>query len=96
MRVNWFSPLPPAPTGSADYTARVLPFLAQRAEVVLWTHGADWDQGLERWARVRSYQIGELPLSSLRSGNLNVYHLANDAPFHAAIWEVSRRAPGIV
>jgi len=31
MKLNWFSPLPPARTGIADYTFGILPELSRRA-----------------------------------------------------------------
>ena len=33
MRLAWFSPLPPMPSGIADYTSEIVPYVAERAEV---------------------------------------------------------------
>ena len=37
MRLNWFSPLPPARTEIANYTVRLLPALCASCDVTLWT-----------------------------------------------------------
>ena len=49
-QINWFSPLPPARTGIADYTFGILPELSRRAEVTLWTDRTGWDPALEQYA----------------------------------------------
>ncbi|MEZ5314277.1 MAG: hypothetical protein R2862_11835 [Thermoanaerobaculia bacterium] len=36
LRLAWASPLPPSSSGIADYSAEVLPLLAERAEVTLF------------------------------------------------------------
>ena len=37
MHLNWFSPLPPARTDIANFTARVAALLAQRFSLTFWT-----------------------------------------------------------
>ncbi len=37
MKINWFSPLPPARTDIAEYTVRVLPGLIKNCQLELWT-----------------------------------------------------------
>jgi glycosyltransferase involved in cell wall biosynthesis len=96
MRLNWFSPLPPAQTDIAHYTGRVLPALGRRAEVVLWTDQQEWDRSLETFAQVRSYRLPDLPWGELNRAEANVYHLGNNWLFHRSIWEMSRRQPGLV
>src|SRR5947209_2122670 len=96
MKLNWFSPLPPARTEIAKYTARLLPVLAQRGEVTLWTDQTEWDAALEQQARVRNYRVGAVPWAEINDADVSVYHIGNNHPFHAAIWEISRRNPGIV
>src|SRR5439155_4075393 len=56
MKLNWFSPLPPAKTDIAHYTARILPALRAHAEVTLWTDQKDWDESLNLNAKVRRYR----------------------------------------
>ena len=96
MRLNWFSPLPPAKTGIADYSFGILPELSSRAEVTLWTDRAGWDPQLERYATVRHYQPDRIDWVELNSAELSFYNIGNNHLHHASIWQVSRKSPGIV
>jgi glycosyltransferase involved in cell wall biosynthesis len=96
MRLNWFSPLPPARTDIAHYTMRVLQALAGRAEMVLWTDQTVWDPLLEKYAVVRYYQPEHMPWAELNRSDMNVYHIGNNPPAHGSIWQVSRRHQGLV
>ena len=96
MKLNWFSPLPPAKTGIADYTLGLLPALSEQAEVVLWSNQASWDRALEQYATVRQYQPEQMDWVEFNRANLSFYHIGNNHRFHTSIWQVSSRAPGIV
>lgn len=96
LRLNWFSPLPPAETDIAHYTARLLPYLAEHAELTLWTTQSDWDPMLATHAAIRHYDADNVPWPDLNRAALTVYHLGNNPRFHAPIWQVSRRHPGLV
>src|SRR5438477_10516193 len=81
MRVAWFSPLPPARTGIARYSADVLPLLE--------TSGLDIDRFEERnahdfvWRRAR------------RPYDLVVYQLGNSS-WHDLMWGYLFNYPGLV
>jgi glycosyltransferase involved in cell wall biosynthesis len=96
MKLNWFSPLPPAKTEIAYYTARIVRELAKRAEVTLWTDQAKWDADLEADACVRRYKAGPDFWAELNRGDMSIYHIGNNALFHNWIWQVSREHPGVV
>ena len=96
MKLHWFSPLPPARTDIAHYTARVLGALAARADVTLWTDQTHWDASLGRRAEVRRFRADHFPWAELNRGGVCVYHIGNNPLFHGAIWQVSRRCPGVV
>jgi glycosyltransferase involved in cell wall biosynthesis len=96
VKVHWFSPLPPAKTGIADYTSRLLPALSKRVDLTLWTDQETWDHRLEDSAEVRQYQPAHMPWSELNRGHVSIYHIGNNPLFHGGIWQVSRRHPGIV
>ena len=96
MKINWFSPLPPASTDIAHYTTRVLPALSARAEVTLWTDQDGWDAALRKQAAVRPYPLEQMPWAELNRGDISIYHMGNDPRFHGALWQVSRRHPGVV
>lgn len=96
MRLNWFSPLPPAKSGIADYTFGILPELSSRAEVTLWTDRAGWDSRLEKYAEVRHYRPDRMDWVKLNRAELSFYNIGNNHLHHASIWQVSRKSPGIV
>jgi glycosyltransferase involved in cell wall biosynthesis len=94
MRIHWFSPLPPARTDIAHYTGRLLPALAARAEVTLWTDQPHWYSRLERHAAVRRFDPRDFPWEALSGDGAAFYNIGNDARFHRAIGQVSRQFPG--
>lgn len=96
MKLNWFSPLPPASTDIAHYTTRVLAALSARAEIVLWTDSRDWDERLNEFASVRTFQLDSLRWEELNRADMSIYHIGNNPLFHGAIWQLSRLLPGIV
>ncbi|MBI1803911.1 MAG: glycosyltransferase [Ignavibacteriae bacterium] len=96
MKVNWFSPLPPAKTGIADYTARLLPVLSKHAEVILWTDQETWDPVLEEYATVKRLRSDSVPWRDVNAAAVTIYHIGNNRPFHGSIFEVSRKHPGIM
>ena len=97
MKLNWFSPLPPARTDIANYATRLLPALARRAELVLWSdQDGDVPPPPGVPAEVRRYRPGEVPWAELNRADMTVYHLGNNNEHHGAIWQVSRRHPGAV
>lgn len=96
MRINWFSPLPPAPTDIANYSARVLPALARRAEVTLWSDQPEWAPELDRWAVVRRFDANDPPWQEINQADVTLYHIGNDRRFHGGIWRIGRSMPGVV
>ena len=96
MKINWFSPLPPAATDIAHYTARVLPALSRLAEVTVWTTKQRWAKSIERFASVRRYGLDRLPWTELNRADMTFYHIGNNPRFHRAIWHVSGVHPGVV
>jgi glycosyltransferase involved in cell wall biosynthesis len=96
VKLNWFSPLPPQRSGIADYAAIVLPMLAARARIRVWTDQVGWDTSVERAAEVRHYRADAMPWREVNQADVTIYHLGNHAGFHGVIWQVSRRCPGVV
>jgi glycosyltransferase involved in cell wall biosynthesis len=96
MKLNWFSPLPPASTDIAHYTTRVLAALTSHAEVTLWTDQDKWDSRLEQHAEVRRYKLRRMRWAELNRGDMAVYQIGNNPLFHGSIWQVSQRHPGVV
>jgi len=96
MNLNWFSPLPPARTGIADFVSGILPELTERAQVTLWTDQTRWDRSLEKYAPVRTFRLEQMPWDELNRADLNFYNLGNNHLFHGSIWQVARLQPGAV
>lgn len=94
MKLNWFSPLPPAPSEYTDYARHVLPELGRRAEVTVWSLRGDWDRELEQYARVRRV-AGDF-WGELNQAEMSIYHLGDNAEYYGAIWDLSRQHPGVV
>jgi glycosyltransferase involved in cell wall biosynthesis len=96
VKLSWFSPLPPARTGIADYTAQIVPALRERADLVLWTDQPDWDTSLEQFAEVRRYRPEKMPWAELNRSDVCVYNVGNNCLFHEGIWRVSQQHAGVV
>jgi glycosyltransferase involved in cell wall biosynthesis len=96
MKINWFSPLPPAKTDIAHYTTRVLPELSRDAEVTLWTDQPEWDSAIEGYAEVCPFRLERMPWVELNRADANFYQIGNNPLFHGSIWQVSRLHAGVV
>ncbi|HEX3248252.1 MAG TPA: glycosyltransferase [Pyrinomonadaceae bacterium] len=97
MKINWFCPLPPAKTSIADdYLVGILPSLSRQSELTLWTDQINWDRKLENFASVRHYDPYAINWPDLHEADVTFYNIGNNHLFHAGIWQVSRRHPGIV
>ncbi len=101
-RVHWVSPLPPAETDIAHYTARILPELAEACELVLWTDAERWDRALERHAIVRRLDPDTVTSRDFAMGGRGrgadtlFVHIGNSASFHAGFLRLLRRVPAVV
>lgn len=97
LKINWFSPLPPTPSGIAsNYSLQILPALAEKFDLSLWTDQESVSPEIERIARVVRFQPSNPPWRSLNNADLSIYHLGNHGGIHGGIWQVSRRHAGIV
>lgn len=101
-RIHWVGPLPPAETDIAAMTARILPAVAARADVVLWTDAERWDPTLERLATVRRYDAGAhfpMPLDGLPAAagpEAVFFQIGNSWLHHSGPLNLARRVPGVV
>jgi glycosyltransferase involved in cell wall biosynthesis len=96
MRLAYFSPLPPQRSGIADYSAELLPRLAEHLELELFV-----DEG----ARVDPEIRDRFPVHGDRAfpglwdrGRFDAvfYHLGNNPDFHARAWRTMVSHPGIL
>ncbi len=96
MTLNWFSPLPPSPSAVARRTAELLPALARRARVILWTPLPGWSDELERDAEVRRYDPGAMPWTEINAADMTVFHFSNQLEDDISAWRVNQQHPGLV
>jgi glycosyltransferase involved in cell wall biosynthesis len=96
VKINYFSPLPPAKSGISEVAALIIPALSQYAEVTAWTDQDEWDKDLENYAKIRQYQSNEVDCSELNKTDLNIYHIGNNIDYHRHILVLSQQIPGMV
>lgn len=98
MRLAYFSPLPPQRSGIADYSAELLPHLAEHLDLELFVdEGVRVDEAL----RSRFPVHGDRAFSDMAERfDAVLYHLGNNADYHARIWRTLvrtfERIPGVV
>ncbi len=96
MRLAYFSPFPPARSGIADYSAELVPCLAEHMEMELFVdEGVRVDESLTARFPVR----GDRAFPALwEAGRYDavLYHVGNNPDFHARTWAMLQRIPGIV
>jgi glycosyltransferase involved in cell wall biosynthesis/SAM-dependent methyltransferase len=97
MRLAYFSPLNPQPSGISDYSEELLPYLAAEADITLFVDGFE-PSNPEIRERFTCYDYRRDPsvLKTLDTYDAIVYHIGNDHRYHAGMLEVARKHPGIV
>jgi glycosyltransferase involved in cell wall biosynthesis len=96
VKLNWFSPLPPTRSEIARQTINLLPLLAQKAEVVVWSSETQWHPEAGTHATVRHYDADRPPWLEISKADVTFYQMGNDPRYHHAIWRISQQHPGIV
>ncbi|MFL6589237.1 MAG: glycosyltransferase [Chthoniobacterales bacterium] len=96
MKLNLFSPLPPTRSDIARLTTNLLPLLAAKAEVVVWSSEAKWEFEPPSGVSIRHYEVKHPPWREISDADVTFYQMGNDPRYHHAIWQISRQHPGIV
>ena len=95
LRIAFFSPLNPMPTGISDYSEELLPALAELAEVDVFVDDYEpTNEALKRRLPIYSYRRYE-ELAGRRRYDVDLYQMGNSA-YHAYIYEMLQRHPGVV
>jgi hypothetical protein len=94
MKIDFFTPLPPRPTEIGSHSATLLPSLAERAEVTVWTDQDSWTPLPD--IMVRRFNPEAPPFAELNRADAAFYNLGNHHGFHDAIYRLARRSPGLV
>jgi glycosyltransferase involved in cell wall biosynthesis len=97
MQVHWFSPLPPDPTEIAHFSVGVIRQLATLCDVVVWTDTkAPLPSLLPPEVAIRHFQVDTPDYVALNRADVIIYNLGNNGPFHAGIYHMSQKVPGVV
>jgi 2-polyprenyl-3-methyl-5-hydroxy-6-metoxy-1,4-benzoquinol methylase/glycosyltransferase involved in cell wall biosynthesis len=97
MRLAYFSPLNPQPSGISDYSEELLPYLATEAEITLFVEGFEpSNREIRERFEWLDYCSDPAVLQTLGNYDAVLYHMGNDHRYHAGISEVMRTHPGIV
>ena len=91
MKIAYFSPLNPAPTGISDYSEELLPYLARYADIEVFVDGyAPTNVDITNRFRVSDWHDFDA-----WKFDLNLYQLGN-SPAHGYIYRLALEQPGVV
>jgi glycosyltransferase involved in cell wall biosynthesis len=95
MKIAWFSPLSPVPSGIADYSEELLPSLARHASIDIYI---DPSYTPSNAGIARSFSIRPFDPRAFKAEDYDriVYHMGNDFLAHRYIHEAMLRFPGVV
>jgi glycosyltransferase involved in cell wall biosynthesis len=93
VRLAWLSPLPPVPSGIADYSAEILPLIAEHAEVEVFSPRSKPGRDSGGPANVSVRSPAEFPRLAGRYDAV-FHHLGNN-PHHDYVYMAAREHPGI-
>lgn len=95
-RIAYCSPINPVPSGIADYSEDLLPYLAQYADITLYH-----DNGITPSNPQLSAHLNLRPITNLladqhqQAYDAIIYHMGNSTA-HCQIWDVAQQLPGII
>lgn len=92
LRIAYFSPLPPERSGISDYSAELLPYLAQRATLTLFV---DRPEAVSESLRKYHSILPTTDFPSLRwNYDVALYHMGSSR-YHKSIYSMLLRYPGV-
>jgi 2-polyprenyl-3-methyl-5-hydroxy-6-metoxy-1,4-benzoquinol methylase/glycosyltransferase involved in cell wall biosynthesis len=97
MKLAYFSPLNPQPSGISDYSEELLPHLAAEAEITLFVDGFEpANPEIHDQFTWHDYRHDPAVLNTLGDYDAVIYHMGNDHRYHAGMLDVARKHPGIL
>lgn len=96
MRINFFTPLPPARSDIANCVERILPALTARFDLRLYTSDENYSRSIEKLAPVQVFTPEKIDWRELNHSALSLFNIGNDGRFHTPIMQVAMRHPGVV
>lgn len=91
MKIAYFSPLNPAPTGISDYSEELLPYLAPYAEIEVFVDGYTPTNA----DIMNQFRVSDWRGFDARKFDLNLYQLGN-SPAHGYIYRLALEQPGVI
>ncbi|MGZ8847793.1 MAG: glycosyltransferase family 4 protein, partial [Pyrinomonadaceae bacterium] len=97
IKLAYFSPLNPQPSGISDYSEELLMHLRSYLDIDLFVDGFSPDNPqVSNHFEVINYQNDPAALDQLSNYDGVLYHLGNDYRYHSGIYSVMQLTPGIV
>ncbi|HKP47672.1 MAG TPA: glycosyltransferase family 4 protein, partial [Pyrinomonadaceae bacterium] len=97
MKIAYFSPLNPQPSGISDYSEELLPQLGKHCEIDLFVDGFQpANQTIRSSFACFDYSKYPETIAEIDKYDAVVYHLGNDHRYHSGIMEIARRHRGII
>ncbi len=97
LKIAYFSPLNPQPSGISDYSEELLMHLRNFLEIDLFVDGVrPSNTDVITNFRIVDYQIQPQALESLKNYDAVIYHIGNDHRYHSGILRAMQQHPGIV
>jgi glycosyltransferase involved in cell wall biosynthesis/SAM-dependent methyltransferase len=95
MKLAYFSPLNPQPSGISDYSEELLPYLSAHAEIDLFVDGFKPTNQDLLALKCFDYRNDPTALDRLSEYDAAIYHVGNDHRYHSGIVAVMQRHPGV-
>ncbi len=97
LRLAYFSPLNPQPSGISDYSEELLMHLRSYLDIDLFVDGFSPDNPqVANHFGVIDYQNDTAALDQLSDYDAVLYHIGNDYRYHSGIYSAMQRTAGIV
>jgi glycosyltransferase involved in cell wall biosynthesis len=94
LRIAWFSPLPPIPSGIGDYSYELLPLVAERAEVDVFAPSPGRRRSLVRPSGVASV-LDPASFEARAEGYDALFHHLGNNPHNEYVFDAALRHPGV-
>lgn len=95
-RLAWFSPMPPQPSGIADYSARLIHELAQHVDIDVFVDGSVRDYEPTGSDRITLRPVRSFRLLDAAGAYDEVVYCMGNSEFHASAYEALLERPGVV
>jgi len=95
MKLAYFSPLNPQKSGISDYSEVLIPHLSRHYDIDLWVNGITPNNPILRNNKIINYKYNKY-WDKLRQYDAVIYNLGNNPYFHAEMYDIFLKHPGLV